>query len=101
MIRIDAEKPELNQKRHVHIARSKHVNSKNMQVSWNDNETKHDKKTFNQKIGSLKVVQDIAKKALKLPDNAYLEEAAKASNLLTQLNESMIIGIKPVLFIVK
>ncbi|MBS0586770.1 MAG: hypothetical protein JSS37_02165 [Proteobacteria bacterium] len=101
MLRVDAEDPALKQQRHVHVARAKHLNAKNMQVSWNDEEKKHDKKNFNNKIASIKAVQDIAKQAIKLPIDFKLEEAAKVENILTQLNESMVTGIKPFLFVVK
>lgn len=101
MLRIDAEIPALKQQRHVHVARTKHLNAKNMQVSWNSNGTKHDKKSFNHNIASINTVQGIAKQALKLPLNFKLEEAAKAANFLTQLNESIVDGIKPSLFVVK
>lgn len=101
MQRVDAESPSINQKRHVHVAKAKHISNKNMQASWNDDGTKHDKKTFNSKIGSISSVQNIAQQALRLPSNFKLEEAAKASNLLVQLNEAVDIGVTPVLFIVK
>ena len=39
MLRVDAEDPALKQQRHVHVARAKHLNAKNMQVSWNDEES--------------------------------------------------------------
>jgi hypothetical protein len=72
-----------------------------MQASWNDDGTKHDKKTFNSKIGSISTVQDIARQALGLKNDFKLEEAAKAPNLLLQLNEALDIGVTPVLFIAK
>ena len=101
MLRVDAENPSINQKRHVHLARRKHINTKTMQASWNQDLTKHDSKSFNSKIGSHNVVQSIAKQALGLPDSAKLEESTKAANILIQLNESIDIGIKPVLFKLK
>ncbi|WP_148217437.1 DUF6367 family protein [Allochromatium vinosum] len=101
MQRVDAENPSIKQRRHVHIAKSKHINNKNMQASWNDDGTKHDKKTFNSKIGSISTVQDIARQALGLKNDFKLEEAAKAPNLLLQLNEALDIGVTPVLFIAK
>ena len=101
MQRVDAENPSVNQKRHVHIAKAKHVSNKNMQASWNDDGSKHDKKAFNSKIGSVSTVQDIARQALGLPSNFKLEELAKVPNLLVQLNEAVDIGGTPVLFIAK
>ena len=44
--RVDASDPSRNQKRHVHIAKKKHISNKNMQASWNDDGSKHDKKSF-------------------------------------------------------
>ena len=44
MIRVDAEDPSINQRRNVHVAKAKHISNKNMQASWNDDGTKHDKK---------------------------------------------------------
>jgi hypothetical protein len=52
-------------------------------------------------IGSHNVVQSIAKQALGIPDSAKLEESTKAANILIQLNETIDIGIKPVLFKLK
>jgi len=61
------------QKLHVHIAKDKHINIKTQQVAWNDDGTRHDKKTFNTKLGSSPKVQQIAKQALNLDDNIILE----------------------------
>jgi len=93
MVKIEAEIPEYNQQRHVHIARSKHIKSKNMQVSWNQDGTKHDRKSFNSKIGSIKIVQEIAREVLKLPKNIKLKEVKEPINILTQLNETINIDI--------
>ena len=100
MIRVDAAKPEINQQRHVHIAKEKHMSSKNMQASWNEDKSKHDKKTFNSNIGSINIVQSLAKQALHLPTDIKLEEATKALSLLFLINESVNeLDIQPVLFI--
>jgi hypothetical protein len=99
MMRVDSEKPAINQQRHVHLARRKHIKTNTMQASWNQDLTKHDRKNFNTKIGSINVVQSIAKQALGLQDSAKLEESINTANNLIQLNES--IGIKSVLFKLK
>ncbi len=99
MQRVDPERPNMNQQRHVHVARSKHVNSKDRQASWNADGTKHDQKSFNSKIGSIRTVQDIARQALNLSRDFKLEEASRAANLLFQLNEAVEIPVQPVLFI--
>lgn len=101
MQRVDAESPAMNQQRHVHVARAKHVGSKNMQASWNIDGTKHDKMSFNSKISSIGVVQDIARQALGLHGDFKLEEASKARNFLVKLNESVGVGITPVFFVLK
>ncbi len=62
------------QKLHVHIAKDKHINAKTKQVSWNDDGTRHDKKSFNQKLGNSPTVQNIAKQALDLDDSIILED---------------------------
>lgn len=98
MQRVDAENPSMNQQRHVHVAKSKHIKNKNKQASWNQDTTKHDRKSFNLKIGSIAVVQSIARQVLGLTKTARLEEATKADKLWLQLNESMDFACSPVLF---
>ncbi|HGS5808137.1 DUF6367 family protein [Vibrio parahaemolyticus] len=93
MYRVDAANPSQKQQRHVHIARSKHTNSKNMQASWNQDGSKHDKKTFNSNIAQLNVVQSIAKDVLGLNSTVKLEESTASQKILTalqQINESSI-----------
>jgi hypothetical protein len=83
MMRVDAARPEMHQRRHVHIARKKHTANKGQQASWNDDRTRHDRKTFNASVGAMNVVQGIARKALSLPDDAVLEHlVASASEML-------------------
>ncbi len=60
-------------KRHVHIAHAKHTKSKNKQVSWNDDTTRHDKKSFDDNFNGLERAKEIARKELGLGDNAVLE----------------------------
>lgn len=99
MHRIDAEDPSIKQQRHVHIAKSKHMSNKNMQASWNQDGSKHDKKSFNSNVASLNIVQSIARDALNLSPSVKLEEASKAAQLLVQINESSNgSSIKPVLY---
>ncbi len=98
MVRVDAENPSINQQRHVHTARSKHTNTKAMQASWNQNGTRHDSKSFNSKIGSLSVVQSIARQALNLPDDIHLEELSRPVTILIKLNETV---IAPIMFSLK
>lgn len=99
MYRVDAENPAINLQRHVHIAKTKHTSSKNMQASWNQDGSKHDKKTFNSKIGSQNLVQAIARDTLNLSDTLELEEASRSAQLLTQIDESNSgLKVTPVLF---
>jgi hypothetical protein len=100
MMRVDAENPSIKQQRHVHVAQKKHISTKYNQAAWNQNGTKHDQKSFNSKIGSLDVVQSIARDALGLPDSIKLEESSRADKII-MMNESDINGIEPVLFILK
>lgn len=90
MLRIDAENPSIRGQRHVHIAREKHVNAKNMQAAWNQDATRHDRASFNDKVGSLNAVQDIARKALDLGDDVVLEEMTQAAELLLEGTNSIL-----------
>jgi hypothetical protein len=44
--RLDSSSPERKQQRHVHIAKNKWLNSKHNQYSWNQDGTRHDRKSF-------------------------------------------------------
>ena len=80
-IRVDPARPELKQRRHVHIAHKKHLSAKNKQVVWNDDLTRHDKKTFDVAFKGMSVAKDIAKSALGLPTDAVLENMSPLSRL--------------------
>lgn len=58
---------------HVHVAKDKHINSKNKQVSWNNDGTRHDKKSFNDNFVGMEKAKSIARKALGLSDDFQLE----------------------------
>lgn len=73
MYRVDPEDPRIPLKRHVHIAKKKHTGAKNMQASWNDDGTRHDKSSFNASVGSTERVRDIARSVLGVPPNIVLE----------------------------
>lgn len=95
-IRID--KPtDHTQKLHVHIAKNKHINAKTQQVAWNDDGTRHDKKTFNTKLGSSPKVQQIAKQALNLDDDIILEmyTPTKLGLILEDIKTNQQIGRDP------
>src|SRR5260370_399401 len=82
--RIDPEDPNLPLQRHIHIAKDKHRNSKEMQVSWNVDGSRHDRKTFNVSIGSQKFVRELAKSALKLPPSLVLEHLGGPSKSVVE-----------------
>jgi len=88
-LRVDPEIPQMHQQRHVHIARDKHTNAKNMQASWNLNGSRHDKKTFNTSLASSDTVKNIARQALGLDDNFVLEHLQKTrlGIILEAINE--------------
>jgi hypothetical protein len=83
--RVDPENPEIHQQRHIHIAKSRHLASKNMQVSWNADGTRHDNKSFNQTIANYERVRDIVKKVLKIDHNVTLENYrdSASKNIMT------------------
>ncbi|WAH64590.1 MULTISPECIES: DUF6367 family protein [Xanthomonas] len=84
LIRVDAADPAIPLQRHVHIARSKHTSAKNQQASWNEDKTRHDKGSFNASVGSLKVVQNLARDALGLPQDAILEHVTSPRAVLLE-----------------
>lgn len=71
-------------KRHAHIAHNKHINSKNKQVSWNNDATRHDKKTFDSNFTGLERAKEIARKELGLPIDAILEKSHPNRNFLLE-----------------
>lgn len=91
MMRVDPADPSIPSLRHVHIARSRHTSAKNQQASWNDDKSRHDKGSFNGSVGSLKVVQNIARSALGLPSDAILEHIVSPRKILVEsANQSSI-----------
>lgn len=70
---------------HVHIARQKHINTKNKQVAWNIDGTHHDKKSFNNNFNGMETAKRIARNALGLPPDAILEYITNSGNGLLLL----------------
>ena len=66
MIRVDPMRPETKEQRHVHIARQKHTSAKNQQVAWNEDGSRHDKKSFNASLGQQDAVRNIAAQVLSI-----------------------------------
>lgn len=79
--RLDPPNPKIPLMRHLHITKVKHQAAKNMQASWNENGTRHDRQTFNSKVGDQKFVRELAKKILKLSPDISLEDNSTSSNI--------------------
>lgn len=79
MYRVDAANPAIPLLRHVHIAKKQHTSSKNMQVSWNDDGTRHDKKSFNDGVAHQNYVRELARDVLKLDWSISLESDGSIS----------------------
>ena len=73
MYRVDPKDPRIPQQRHIHIAKKKHTSAKNMQASWNEDGTRHDKKSFNAAVGDVNRVREIATNVLKIAPDIALE----------------------------
>jgi len=71
--RVDAERPEMKQQRHVHVAAKKHIKTPTKQASWNTDLSRHDRKSFNAALGKQQSYQAVAKAALGLSSDALLE----------------------------
>lgn len=71
--RVDPERPEMKQRRHVHVAAEKHLSASGKQVSWNDDGSRHDRHKFNAVLGQRKDSRAVAKAALGLGDDVQLE----------------------------
>ncbi|PZW56021.1 hypothetical protein F475_04657 [Pseudomonas sp. URMO17WK12:I6] len=72
--RVDPENPNIPLQRHVHIAKTKHTQSKDLQVSWNVDGSRHDKKSFNASLGAQHFPQELARRVLNLADSVVLED---------------------------
>lgn len=72
-LRIDAARPEMKQRRHVHVAQKKHIRAPHNQASWNVDQTRHDRNRFDVKFSKRADVQQVARSALGLSPDAILE----------------------------
>lgn len=70
--RVDTPKFD-HEKRHIHLAHKKHINTKSKQVAWNDDGNRHDKKTFDVNFKGMETAKKIAREVLKIPDDKILE----------------------------
>ena len=80
--RVDPERPEINLQRHVHIARTKHTSSKNQQVAWNQDGTRHDQKTSNTNLSGINTAKKIARDALGIKKDIIIEHLSDAGRLI-------------------
>ena len=94
-LRVDAADPAIPLQRHVHVSRTKHTSSKNQQASWNQDGSRHDRKSFNTGVGSTAVARELAKAALGLADDVVLEHAVQRANPLTESNGDVAPGPSP------
>lgn len=82
-VRVDAPHTR-DEKRHVHISHPKNTTNKNKQVSWNDNKTRHDKKSFDQNFIGIEKAKLIAKRELNLDDDIILENLDENNKILLE-----------------
>ena len=78
--RIDPENPNIPLQRHIHIAREKHIATKNMQASWNIDGSRHDRSSFNSKVGDDKTVREIVRNVLGIKPEITLEHYKDCNN---------------------
>jgi hypothetical protein len=86
--RVDPERPEMKQMRHVHLAHPKHIASTDKQVSWNIDGSRHDKGRFYNGFKGFKDAEAAARIALNLPENFLLEDVQKTENT-SKLDEAL------------
>jgi hypothetical protein len=80
--RVDPAQPQMNIQRHVHVAKDKHINTKSQQVAWNQDRTRHDRKSFNANLSGIETAKQIARDALGLDQTSILEQMTKAKQLM-------------------
>jgi len=83
--RIDPPNPAIQTRRHVAIAHKNHLHTKNRQVSWNDDYSRHDRHSFDANFRGIEKAKDIARNVLKLPKDAQLEHATNLADKLLLL----------------
>lgn len=78
--RVDPANSNTNTQRHIHIAAKKHTSSKNQQVSWNADASRHDSHSFNDNFGKRNAAEKLAKKILGIGPNISLEAYTEYSS---------------------
>lgn len=86
--RIDPERPQMRQQRHVHVAKTKNINAKTNQFSWNKDGSRHDKLTFSKSEKGIETAKQIAGIALGIP-SAVFESAVEVTSRLIFLCEAV------------
>ncbi|ANI82398.2 DUF6367 family protein [Kosakonia oryzae] len=71
--RVDPANTNTNTQRHIHIAAKKHTSSKDKQVSWNQDASRHDAHSFNDSFTKRNAAERLAKKILNIGPNVSLE----------------------------
>jgi len=89
LYRIDPENPALRQKRHVHVAAARHTSSKSKQVSWNDDGGRHDRHSFNDKLGARADYRAVARATLRLSPETILEWVEPRASAIVTLLEAV------------
>jgi hypothetical protein len=84
-VRVDAENPSIRQQRNVHVAHKKHISSKDKQVSWNADHSRHDLKSFDTKFTGIEKAKVVARAALGLSADAIFEgSSAKSISIIVE-----------------
>ena len=79
--RIDPPRPEMRMRRHVHIAEPKHTRTKDMQVSWNDDGSRHDAGSFNPNFRKMNAAKQLAHRVLGVGPEVTFESINPMQNL--------------------
>lgn len=79
--RVDGEHPQMKQQRHVHVAKSKDINAKSNQFSWNKDGSRHDKLTFSKSEKGIETAKQIAGATLGIQSTVF-ESINLASRLI-------------------
>lgn len=69
--RVDGEQPQMKQQRHVHVAKSKDINAKTNQFSWNKDGSRHDKLTFSKSEKGIETAKQIAGATLGIQSTVF------------------------------
>jgi hypothetical protein len=88
MYRIEPARPEMRQRRHIHVSHPKHASAPGKQVSWNADGSRHDARSFDASFNGLQGARDLTKRLLKLGPDVKLEDVNAAEAIVDRLLES-------------